>query len=231
MQAQLGKDPAGEKVIRTCISCGNQDTDEFCSKCGSKLEFLGEKRASPGRNLTNIVKEYLREITDPVFAYLKTNWLVLRHPVKFFHTLYYQDKPISDLPFFFEPVWRLVNRERIQYALQPEAFFASNFIANFVITAIILYFFFGGIFGRFDPSDVPAEIPTLSAAGFTTLIYALATAFIFDFLTREYKISPHFKYSFWVYIFGVGWIGPLVGLFILLFLLIPIMISLCSCWS
>lgn len=227
METQTDNEKAMEPVIRICIACGNTDTDAYCSKCGSKLEFLSENESSSGRNLINILSEYFREIANPILAYLKTNWLLLRHPIKFFHALYFRDQPLGNLPFLFEPVWRLINRERTQYVLQPITFFASNFVVNLVSTGILLYIFFAGVLGQdVQPSDVQV-LSYLGGAGFSTLIYALATAFIFDVLTKESRIPPHFKYSFWVYMFGLVWIGPLVGFFLLILFLCPILIFLC----
>jgi hypothetical protein len=102
MAELVSENVSNEQVIMTCLVCGHKDTDEYCSKCGSKLEFLRQKPSSAFRNLANTITEYFREVSDPIFAYLKTNWLLLFDPVRFFHTLYFQDRPIGDLPFLLE---------------------------------------------------------------------------------------------------------------------------------
>jgi len=222
MEAQIGKEEAGEKTTRKCISCGYQDTGEYCSNCGSRLEFLGDERVSSIQNFRIILGEYLREVLDPIFAYIKTIWLLLFQPVKFFQVLCFREQPISEIHFPLGSLWRKVSGKRTQYTLHPIAFYTSNFVINIISGALVLIVLLMVSRGdSYEPNNA-SLIPSVSSAGFFTLLYMLATAFIFDFLTKESKVSPLFKYSFWVYIFSLVWIGPLLGACILIVLLLPL---------
>src|SRR5690349_5063703 len=118
MEEQIDQEEPSEKTTHKCISCGKVDTGEYCSYCGSKLVFLGDVQASSFQNLINIFKEYFREVVDPIFAYLKTIYLLLVRPVTFFRTLHLQDQSIDAIPFPLKRLWeRVSGSNRTQYTL------------------------------------------------------------------------------------------------------------------
>jgi hypothetical protein len=102
----------------------------------------------------------------------------------------------------------------------PVAFFVSNYVVNFISALIFVALFLGVFFEIIQTNNLPI-IPTLSSAGFSTLLHAFGSALVFDLLTKRFKLPHRFIYSFWFYIFGLSWIGPLLGFFILSFLLLP----------
>lgn len=133
---------------------------------------------------------------------------------------YFFTLDLAKVLFPLSSFWRRVSGDsRTQYTLHPIAFYTSNFVINVISGAISLLFVLVVLkTGDYQPNDLPS-IPALSSAGVFTLLYMLASAFIFDIFTKESKISPQFKYSFWVYIFSLVWLGWLVVLVALLFLL------------
>jgi hypothetical protein len=226
-------------MTRKCLNCGNEDTGEYCSKCGSKLNFLGEEYISPWQNLKAMLKEYSFEILDPIAAYVRTLFFLLGRPVSFYRVLYDRTETISSIRFplarfwhtpFFRRIalsWRkLTRKRRTQSTLHPISFYASNFLINIISGALVFLFLLVLSLRSSEEFRVTPPLLTVSAPGISIFVYMLATAFIFDFLTRDSKMSPSFKYSFWVYTFSLVWIGPILGIFILIALL-PITIACC----
>lgn len=220
MEAQTSNNKA-EPVIRVCIVCGNKDTDEYCSKCGAKLEFLGDEQEVADAKPIEILKEYVGEIADPIFAYLKTTWLLLMNPAEYLLSLYFRDRPINELSFPLSSLWRRVSGKRTQYTLHPVAFFASNLIVTYISSVTLLYTLLTKVFQKQLQLPENFILPVVTSAGFLTLLQLLVTALTFDVLTRKVRISRRFMYSLWVYMFSLLWIGPVIGLPIIIVILVP----------
>ncbi len=136
---------------RVCPQCGtaNVPEAEFCIRCGSPLEWA---EPSALRLMRRQVGEIITQIGDPVFAFLKTAWLVLVHPRRLAEALARRDPPAARLPFPLHRLWRLFSPDGVPYIHTPVEFF---------FTAILLNFILGGFNAEIE--DFASETATLFA--------------------------------------------------------------------
>ncbi len=101
--------PAGAGRARRegghCGNCGFEDTGHYCSRCGEPLHGTRD-------TVLQIVWSDLVE--GPVhngFALLKTTWLILARPRRFFDGVLRRQHGMTHVPFFMAPVWRRVSHK------------------------------------------------------------------------------------------------------------------------
>jgi hypothetical protein len=88
-----------------CGNCGFEDTGHYCSRCGEPLHGTKD-------TVLQIVWSDLVE--GPVhngFALLKTTWLILTRPRRFFDGVLRRQHGMTHVPFFMAPVWRRVSHK------------------------------------------------------------------------------------------------------------------------
>jgi hypothetical protein len=206
-----------QQELRTCLVCGFRDIEEFCSKCGSPLMFLGEPAITPLRTFGALIKEYLSEVVSPVLAFLKTTWLLLFAPIAFFSALSLSGRPIAHLKFPLSSIWAKLS-PRPQYVLSPVIYYISSIATLFLFELLTEFATLEVLIGRatmfreFDP------IRFLTYGGIRFL-YPLCVAFVFDALTERDGPSASLKYAFWLYVSSLGWtivLSPLVATILLL---------------
>ncbi len=87
-----------------CPQCGlhNLPTAAYCARCGAALEWT---EPSVLRLMRRQIEDLIIQLTDPLFAYLKTAWLVLVHPKRLAHALADRTPPADTLPFPLRGLW------------------------------------------------------------------------------------------------------------------------------
>jgi len=88
-----------------CGNCGFEDTGHYCSRCGEPLH---------GTKDTVLQIVWSDMVEGPVhngFALLKTTWLILARPRRFFDGVLRRQHGMTHVPFFMAPVWRRVSHK------------------------------------------------------------------------------------------------------------------------
>jgi hypothetical protein len=228
METYDREDDNDRSPTQICEICGHEDRGKYCSECGSKLEFLGNVKSSSIQNLKSMLSEYVGEVLDPVFAYVKTTLLLLVFPERFFQTLHLRNQAIQDIDVgILTSLWRKIPGTTAQHTINPVAYFASNVFINFISNAIIVASIVRWLLGWESIIDTQINdfvtttvIPNLISASLFSFLYMLAAAFIFDTLTNRSKISPRLIYSFWTYMFSLVWVGPVIAFSLVVSLII-----------
>ena len=164
-----------------CHICGYEDSYEYCSRCGASLTMNQYYSKSIFRTFVKNVNTVLIDFSNPLFAFLKTFWLVVVRPKQFFHALFYQDVPIADISFPFEKLWKRISPEVYQYTLDPIKYFLSLallsiFMPSIGITKSTLA---NEMFGRIKEDTIPGTIVTeLTRHMSVTLLFALTMIII-----------------------------------------------------
>ncbi len=136
---------------KRCPQCGRENVPEaeFCIRCGSPLEWV---EPSALRLMRRQLGEIAGQLTDPIFAFLKTTWLVFTHPRQLAESLARRDPPAAQLPFPLHGLWRLFSPDGVPYIHTPVEFFFA---------AIVLHFLIGGFTAEIE--DFATETATLFA--------------------------------------------------------------------
>ena len=90
---------------RHCGNCGFEDTGHYCSRCGEPLH---------GTRDTVLQILWADLVEGPVhngFALLKTTWLMLVRPRRFFDGVLRRQHGMTHVPFFLAPLWRRVSHK------------------------------------------------------------------------------------------------------------------------
>lgn len=86
-----------------CGNCGFADTGTYCSRCGEPLHGTRE----------SVLKILWGELVEaPVhngLALIKTTWLMLARPRRFFDGVLRRQHGMTHVPFFLAPLWRRVS--------------------------------------------------------------------------------------------------------------------------
>ncbi len=195
--------------IHTCLVCGYKDTEEYCSKCGAKL-YLFDEGSSPIRNFILIPKEFFLEVVNPIFAFIKTTWLLITTPEIFFSAIFRYEIPVTNLSFPLENLWKSLTKKE-QYFLDPIKFFLVMFtIFYFIPQASKLGL--GEATIEQKPSSIFSDQLLILIWGLMFLIIPILISFLFDILTRGFLMPSRFKYQFWMYVFSLTWLFELGNL-------------------
>lgn len=93
-----------------CQQCGAPVSGNYCSNCGAKLQEEGD-----------LGKELNSKLEEPLtggLALLKTAWLVLFAPSRFFASYFNAIEPLDGLSFPLTPLWRRLS-DKPQHVLTP----------------------------------------------------------------------------------------------------------------
>jgi len=201
-----------------CHICGYEDSYEYCSRCGASLTMNQYYSKSIFRTFVKNVNTVLIDFSNPLFAFLKTFWLVVVRPKQFFHALFYQDVPIADISFPLEKLWKRISPEVYQYTLDPIKYFLSLallsiFMPSIGITKLTLA---NEMFGRIEEDTIPGTIVTelirhLSVALLFTLTMIIIGGFAVVFrlpLQKKKRVDRKTSldltrqvYLYWMYSF------------------------------
>lgn len=206
-----------------CHICGHLDTDHYCSKCGTALvsyDSVGESALSAIRQQ---LREQLLELIHPIFATLKTFWLIVFKPKPFFGALFRREGKIDDIDFPLTSLWRFLSPDTYQHILDPIQYFLAGILLIFFVFIDDLITFFQSDNPFADSlGDERVTSVVLSQAiqveGFFLLLFffgliavALCSLVFYTVLSGTYKLtstSVHDYltssqvYTFWIYIWG-----------------------------
>jgi hypothetical protein len=93
-----------------CRQCGAPISGAYCSNCGTKVEEEGD--------LGEQLSSKLNEPTTTGLALVKTAWLVLFAPTRFFASYFNASEPLDTLSFPLTPLWRRLS-DNPQHVLTP----------------------------------------------------------------------------------------------------------------
>ena len=194
-----------ESIVK-CSVCGFKDTENYCSRCGSKLKNLPNLWTPNYQNLIAILQEFSLEIINPVFSFFKTAWLLMTNAEYFFESLFLKTKPINEMPFPLSSIWRKIDKDSFQNILNPIQFYLASLAPSILLTLFVALF--GGITEIEKRLIEEFFLNSLSngstlVTGVLFLVYPLSVAFIFDVFTENDPIPYGFKYTFWIYMFGL----------------------------
>jgi len=112
----------------------------------------GESEHTPILAIWYQTRVAFADLIIPMLAGLKTVWLLLFSPFKFFHTYFDHTKPIEKLRTPFDPVWRALTKEE-RFPLDPAQF--------------LLFGIFTAALAGFDFSTSNRFLDVLRATGIT----------------------------------------------------------------
>jgi hypothetical protein len=102
-----------EKIwLVTCPQCGMAGNGNYCSRCGTALGH------EEGISALAHVAAKIRGSFVAFLSYLKTTWLILTQPRRFFRAYFDQSQPLADFAFPLSGIWRLLS-DKPQTVLQP----------------------------------------------------------------------------------------------------------------
>ncbi len=183
------KHNGAEAVTESCATvkchiCGYEDSYEYCSRCGASLTMNQYYSKSIFRTFVKNANTVLIDFSNPLFAFLKTFWLVVVRPKRFFHALFYRDAPIADISFPLEKPWKRISPEVYQYTLDPIKYFLSLallsiFMPSIGITKLTLA---DELFGRIEEDTISGTIVAELARHMSVaLLFALTMIIIGGF--------------------------------------------------
>lgn len=95
---------AATRPIRLgCGNCGFSDQGRYCSRCGEPLHAVD---ASVPRVLWD---DLVVDNAHQLFALVKTTWMILAHPIRFFDGVLREKRGMADDRFFPTPVWTRIS--------------------------------------------------------------------------------------------------------------------------
>jgi hypothetical protein len=103
-----------------CPQCGVPASGVYCSACGTKLEGEG--------GLGEEIGGKLREPLTAGLALLKTTWLVLFAPMRFFAGYFNKTEPLAAIGFPLAPVWQRLSAKP-QKVLSPFQCLAGGLVS------------------------------------------------------------------------------------------------------
>jgi hypothetical protein len=192
----IHNEPNDLRVI--CPTCGNMDTTNYCSICGSKLRFAEEEQKNYHTFLISL-QEIFFEVIKPFFSYMKTAWGLFVKPEEFFTALFKKQKPIHAISFPLSSFWKKVSSE-YHHIDTPLKFYLISF-GTIIIFRALLGFDISFISTSFLDQGLPGIIgdPLTIYIGIILLIVPLTSASIFEILTFNEIIPTSYKIGFWFY--------------------------------
>lgn len=186
-----------------CGNCGFEDTGHYCSRCGEPLH---------GTKDTVLQIMWSDLVEGPVhngFALLKTTWLILARPRRFFDGVLRRQHGMTHVPFFMAPVWRRVSHK-------PHG--VPNAVKYFVLiyTLTFLGAWMAGV-NVLPPIPIPfrrgASLPGALAEP-VLLLFVVSAAYVYSAALSRLlggKIETELLTRFMLYLNGFALI-PFVGM-------------------
>jgi hypothetical protein len=116
-----------EKIwLVTCPQCGLAGNGNYCSRCGTALGH------EEGISALAHVAAKIRSSFIAFLSYLKTTWLILTQPTRFFRAYFDQSQALADFAFPLSGIWRLLSGKP-QTVLQP----FESLLAGVALLAVI----------------------------------------------------------------------------------------------
>lgn len=88
-----------------CGNCGFEDTGYYCSRCGEPLHGTRDTV------LQIVWSDLVEGPIHNLFALIKTTWLILIRPRRFFDGVLRRQHGMTHVPFFLAPAWRRVSHK------------------------------------------------------------------------------------------------------------------------
>ncbi|HYH81082.1 MAG TPA: hypothetical protein VEX86_14870 [Longimicrobium sp.] len=187
-----------------CGNCGFADTGTYCSRCGEPLH--GTKDTV----LQIVWSDLVEGPVHNLFALLKTTWLILARPRRFFDGVLRRQHGMTHVPFFMAPVWRRVSHK-------PHG--VPNAVKYFVLTYTLT--FLGAWIVGVDvikPIPFPLRGPDAELPGAVTealmLLFVVCAAYVYSAVLSRLlggKIPTELLTRFMLYLNGFALI-PFVGI-------------------
>lgn len=120
---------------KRCPLCGSMNLADqrFCITCGQELSTF--ESPSLLRLLLGHVQEILENLFNPMFAFLKTLWVVTFHPLRFHQALTKGDPPIERIGFPLDFLWKGLFPEVRPYVLDPMEFLLTPIVLGLLLGA------------------------------------------------------------------------------------------------
>ncbi len=120
---------------KRCPLCGstNPADQRFCLTCGHELATF--ESPSLLRLLLGHFQEILENLLNPIFAFFKTLWVVLFHPVRFHRALTKGNPPIERIGFPLDFLWKSLFPEVRPYVLDPMEFLLTPIVLGLLLGA------------------------------------------------------------------------------------------------
>lgn len=99
--AEPGEPGKGTRGL--CGNCGFADTGTYCSRCGEPLHGTRETV------LQILWGELVEGPVHNAFALVKTTWLMLARPRRFFDAALRRQHGMTHVPFFLSPLWKRIS--------------------------------------------------------------------------------------------------------------------------
>ncbi len=148
-----------------CVWCGERlpAAAAYCPSCGH--EILDLHRTSLMRLLREHVAELLEQLFNPVFAFLKTVWLVALRPGRLYWSLISGRPTVRELPFPLHFMWLGLFPEARPYVLDPVELLLASVVLGLVLGAgAYLEDAFTEVGAIFTESEFPLFRPLSSEA-------------------------------------------------------------------